>query len=278
MSLVCEKHGRFCDLSCKDPNVDNGMMTKVWGPAGWLFLHAITFGYPYAINPENPDHATKQEDYYKFFYYLGKVLPCKYCRESYQEFMNKLSPIDKLNTRKELTRWMYDLHNLVNDKLNVPMRERPSFEEVEKTYENYRARCAALHGKDSMEGFGTSESSEVMNAADAEVYKWGHVSGSAGMVNSIVKQGNQWANEKCGSPSTNGKGCTIPANGKPCRSVIKIVELPQATQPTDPNNFAKSNDYLLISKKTILAVIITLIIIILVALTMYLIKNKKIKL
>ena len=41
---TCKTHGVNCDGACIDPNVDNGMMTKVWGPAGWLFLHCITFG------------------------------------------------------------------------------------------------------------------------------------------------------------------------------------------------------------------------------------------
>ena len=39
----CKIHGKNCNGECKDPNIDNGMMTKVWGPPGWLFLHCITF-------------------------------------------------------------------------------------------------------------------------------------------------------------------------------------------------------------------------------------------
>ena len=57
---ICDKHGQYCDRSCTNPNVDNGMMTKVWGPAGWLFIHSVAYGYPYAINPDNPDHLTKK--------------------------------------------------------------------------------------------------------------------------------------------------------------------------------------------------------------------------
>ena len=214
---ICEKHGQYCDLSCINPNVDNGMMTKVWGPAGWLFLHCITFGYPYVINPDNPEHQTKREDYYKFFYYLGKVFPCKYCRESYQQFLNILSPINKLQSRKELCRWLYDMHNLVNDKLNIPESERPTFEEVEANYELYRAKCLP------------NNTPSIPTSMDDKL--------------SAVK---------CGTSSTNGnlntKGCVIPANGKPCRSVIKIVpsSLPTKNQPDFSSN--SSNDYLLINK------------------------------
>ena len=42
--MPCNIHGESCDGGCTDPNVDNGMMTKVWGPTGWLFLHCVTFG------------------------------------------------------------------------------------------------------------------------------------------------------------------------------------------------------------------------------------------
>ena len=139
--MPCKIHGDSCDGGCVDPNVDNGMMTKVWGPTGWLFLHCVTFGYPYAINLDNPEHATKREEYQHFFHLLGKVLPCRYCRDSYQEFM-KENPIESnLNTRKDLCRWLYDIHNKVNHKLGVPNCQIPSFEQVQDRYEQFRAKC-----------------------------------------------------------------------------------------------------------------------------------------
>jgi hypothetical protein len=137
----CGTHGPNCDGACVDPNVDNGMMTKVWGPAGWLFLHCITFGYPYAINNENESHIGKKEDYYNFFYYLGRVMPCRYCRESYQEFFKELDLSNSLQNRKQLTKWLYDIHNKVNDKLGVNNCNIPTFEEVVSKYEMYRAKC-----------------------------------------------------------------------------------------------------------------------------------------
>ena len=137
----CGTHGPNCDGACVDPNVDNGMMTKVWGPAGWLFLHCITFGFPYAINHDNPDHKGKQEDYYNFFYYLGRVMPCKYCRDSYQEFFRELDLSKSLQSRKQITKWLYDIHNKVNHKLGVPDCDIPSYEDIVSTYEQYRAKC-----------------------------------------------------------------------------------------------------------------------------------------
>ena len=57
--MPCTTHGNNCDGGCKDPNADNGMMTKVWGPPGWLFLHCVTFGYPYVIIPSKKEHQEK---------------------------------------------------------------------------------------------------------------------------------------------------------------------------------------------------------------------------
>ena len=124
-----------------DPNVDNGMMTKVWGPPGWLFLNCVSFGYPYKINNSNPLHKNKKQDYKNFFYFLGKVMPCKYCRDSYMDFI-KENPIDNsLNSRNDLTKWLYNIHNKINNKLGVPECNIPNFNIVKDIYESYRAKC-----------------------------------------------------------------------------------------------------------------------------------------
>jgi hypothetical protein len=222
--MPCINHGQNCDgKECINPNIDNGMMTKVWGPAGWLFLHCVAAGYPYVINPDKPEHLEKQNDYYRFFYYLGKVFPCKYCRNSYQDFITDLSPINHLGSRKKLCKWLYDIHNKVNDKLGVPACEIPSFEDVEKNYEQFRAKCTP-----------TTENEKTANKA---------------------------------------KGCVIPANGKPSRSVIKVVEFKpsdSASSPTNPNSqeFPKSNDYIVINK-TSLAIGISVFFIILLLCIIY---------
>ena len=214
--MPCVNHGNTCNGNeCKNPNVDNGMMTKVWGPAGWLFLHCVAAGYPYVIDPSNPEHLEKQNDYYRFFYYLGKVFPCKYCRNSYQKFITDLSPVSHMGSRKEISKWLYDIHNKVNDKLGVPACEIPSFEEVERIYEQFRAKCTPTTEKE--------------------------------------KNDNK------------GKGCIIPANGKPSRSVIKVVEFkPNETMsPTNPlkQEFPKSTDYFVIHKSTMFIIVLILLLI-----------------
>ena len=79
--MKCKVHGENCNGECVDPNIDNGMMTKIWGPPGWLFLHCITIGYPYFINKK--EHAERMLKTRDFFRNIGYVLPCKYCRNLY---------------------------------------------------------------------------------------------------------------------------------------------------------------------------------------------------
>ena len=153
--MPCEKHGQKCNgQECANKNLDNGLMTRLWGPSGWLFLHCVTFGYPYKIDPTNPEHLEKQNDYYRFFYYLGKVLPCKYCRNSYDEFFMKNSLLPHLGSRKELAKWLYNVHNMVNDKLGVPTCQQPSFEEIEERYESFRAACKPITEKEKTDKAG----------------------------------------------------------------------------------------------------------------------------
>lgn len=121
----------------QDNNVNNGLITKIWGPALWTSLHSITFGYP--IEPTDQ----QQQDYYNFFNLVGKVMPCRYCRDSYLKFISegktKLT-MQNVKNRKALTKWLYNVHNAVNDKLGVYYGI--TFDDVENRYEAYRAKCS----------------------------------------------------------------------------------------------------------------------------------------
>ena len=222
--MPCTNHGVKCDgAECANKNLDNGLMTRIWGPSGWLFLHCVSFGFPYKIDPTKPEHLEKQNDYYRFFYYLGKVMPCKYCRNSYMEFFTKTSPMSHLGTRKEFTKWLYDIHNMVNDKLGVPECEIPSFEEIEEKYQSFRASCSPI-----------TEEQRANNSV---------------------------------------KGCTVPADGKSKRSVIKVVEydkIPEPTKTLSPTPstsssdiFPKSEDYFVLHKKDTCKIILLILFVIL---------------
>ena len=103
---------------CKD--LDYGMATKVWGPPAWFFLHMVTFGFPkdpLKYDRENKlASGTTQQRYRDFFNRVGFILPCRSCRESYQSNIQKF-PID-ISNRDSLVKWLFNIHNLVNKKLN----------------------------------------------------------------------------------------------------------------------------------------------------------------
>ena len=127
---------------------NEGIMTNVWGPPGWVFLHCITVGYPYKINSKNKEHISRKKYTKIFFNSLGHVLPCKYCRQSYLQYLTE-HPIDKhLDTRKKLAKWFYDIHNKINKKLGVPKCDIPSFKEFYQKYETYRAKCKPTTNQD----------------------------------------------------------------------------------------------------------------------------------
>ena len=125
-------------------NAANGMMTNIWGPTGWVFLHAVTFGYP--MDPAKFDESNKlapgttMDRYKTFFETCGFVFPCRYCRESYQEFIADDPPSKALENRESLTRWLWRIHERVNTKLQ---KKGITYEELVERYEAFRAKCDA---------------------------------------------------------------------------------------------------------------------------------------
>ena len=119
--------------------INNGIMTKIWGPPGWLFLHCVTQGYPNVIDTTNEAHVIRREQTKIFFESLAEVLPCKYCRQSYKKYLEEIPIDDHLSTRVELCKWLYDIHNKVNEKLGI--QEVPDFEKVYERYEMFRSKC-----------------------------------------------------------------------------------------------------------------------------------------
>ena len=122
---------------------NNGMMVSMWGPHGWKYLHSVAHGYPefpaeYDSLHKNPIGNT-ESNYKMFFTLVGKTLPCRLCRESYVEFVSE-NPV-RTESRQELTRWLWEIHNKVNDKLGRTYQSS-DFDSTTKYYESYRAKCS----------------------------------------------------------------------------------------------------------------------------------------
>ncbi len=105
------------------------MNTKSWGPYTWVSEHAITFSYP--KNPTLKDI----ENYKKHFINLANLLPCELCRVSYKQFISegKYKITDEIfKSRDNLTYWFYNIHELVNQKLDV--KYYVTYEELKNKY------------------------------------------------------------------------------------------------------------------------------------------------
>lgn len=93
------------------------MNPKIWGPAGWLFLHSIAFGYP--ENPTNQDKKAAID----FFNSLQYLLPCKTCSELYKKDLKSLKSDQSLQnavqSQQNLIKWVNLMHNKVNQNLNT---------------------------------------------------------------------------------------------------------------------------------------------------------------
>lgn len=91
-------------------------------------------------------------DYYNFFASLGNVLPCEQCKTHYAQNFKHLEQSLRQSLQQPalaqngLFRWVYDLHNLVNKQTKVPEHKWPSFEDVVKKYEGFKADCGNTPG------------------------------------------------------------------------------------------------------------------------------------
>ena len=119
----------------KDFKSKDGMLTSVWGPSLWHYMHTMSFNYP--VEPTDAD-----KKYYKqFVMSLKHVLPCKYCRMNLRGNLKAVPLTDTvLKNRANFSRWMYDLHEHINTMLKK--KSGLSFEEVRERYEHFRARCS----------------------------------------------------------------------------------------------------------------------------------------
>lgn len=112
----------------------SGMITAIWGPAQWHFLHTISFNYP--VKPTKKD----KDGYHMYIESLKHVLPCKYCRDNFKQNLKAAGwKRGVLRNRDTFSRFVYRLHNEVNKQLNKC--STLTYEQVRDRYEGYRSRC-----------------------------------------------------------------------------------------------------------------------------------------
>lgn len=122
--------------SKKDFSSGDGMLTTVWGPSIWHFLHTMSFNYP--VNPTEDD----KKHYSEFIRSLQYVLPCRHCRENLTNNF-KAYPLEKchMENRGTFSRYVYGLHETVNKMLQK--KSGLKYCDVRERYEHFRSRCTA---------------------------------------------------------------------------------------------------------------------------------------
>ena len=119
----------------KDFKSGDGMLTTVWGPGMWHYLHTMSFNYP--------NHPTfhEKKKYRNFILSLQHVLPCKYCRINFKNNLKRIPlTMHCMKNRHTFSMYVYRLHELINKMLNK--KSNLTYEEVRNRYEHFRARCA----------------------------------------------------------------------------------------------------------------------------------------
>ena len=118
----------------RDYNSGEGMLTSVWGPPLWHFLHLMSFNYP-----TRPSCADKQA-YRDFMLQLRYILPCGYCRKNLCKNLKTLPlRIADLKNRHTFSLWVFKLHEKVNKMLGKT--SGLTYTQVRERYEHFRSRC-----------------------------------------------------------------------------------------------------------------------------------------
>ena len=112
----------------------DGMLTSVWGPSLWHFLHTMSFNYP--VKPKKKEKV----HYMNFIKSLRNILPCKYCRINLkQNFKTVPITMKCMENRYTFSMYVYNLHETINKMLNK--NSGLTYEDVKERYEHFRARC-----------------------------------------------------------------------------------------------------------------------------------------
>ena len=180
----------------------DGMLTSVWGPGMWHFLHTMSFNYPVAPTPQ------QKHQYRDFILSLQHILPCKYCRINLRNNF-KTFPLNfcHMKNRDTFSRYVYRLHEIVNKMLGKT--SKLSYCDVRERYEHFRSRCTVAESK-------PAESKDNYKLFNFKVF------------NKTEKNNN---GKEEGKHVGKEKGCTEPLYGTNSKCIIKIVPQDEK-QPT----------------------------------------------
>ncbi len=95
---------------------------NIWGPKAWHLLHI------FSINNNLKIAESKKHNYYIFYTSFSYLIPCLVCSEHYSNIVNNLYPLyEKKINRKYLIKWVFNVHNIVNEIIHKPKYDYNKF-------------------------------------------------------------------------------------------------------------------------------------------------------
>ena len=83
---------------------------------GWTLLHMISGSFPEELTAED------RQKWNTFFVLFGQFYPCKVCSSHFLTMLKEVKPFSG-STKDELMRFVCELHNRVNRRLNHPVHD-----------------------------------------------------------------------------------------------------------------------------------------------------------
>lgn len=105
---------------------------KVWGPHYWFFLHTISMAYPL-----RPNSVTKKK-YYEFIQNLPLFIPVENIAGEFSKLLDQYPITPYLDSRDSFIRWVWFIHNKINEKLEKNKISLNKFYEL--YYEEYKPK------------------------------------------------------------------------------------------------------------------------------------------
>jgi hypothetical protein len=114
-----------------------GMSTKHWGPSAWNFLFTSIMGrYPVKVDFHSEEDVSIANKFSHMLVGLKDIMPCIYCRKSFENFAKELPIEPYLVGRIELMYWLYLMKDKVNNKLE---------KQEQKCYTDEKKRLKGLY-------------------------------------------------------------------------------------------------------------------------------------
>lgn len=209
MSKTRKKHTRLPTYNESDYTSNDGMLTTVWGPGIWHYLHTMSFNYPTHPSPSDKLH------YKKFVLELQYVLPCGKCRKNLINNFKKMPLTNSdMKSRETFSKYIYNLHEVVNKMLNK--KSGLTYDDVRERYEHFRARCAIP--LDKMKKCNITRKSKTVNLSKTSSNT--KVSGTPKASSNTKVSGTPKASS---NTKVSEKGCVVPLYGNKAKCVLQII-------------------------------------------------------